>query len=62
MKIIIPGILPQTKTYDAVCGNCGCHFTFTRHEAEYISHPRGADELRAKCPQTGCGQDCRVTA
>ena len=61
MKIITPGTLPQTKTYGAVCRNCGCRFTFARHEAEYVSEQRDGDALKVKCPQTGCGQDCWVT-
>jgi hypothetical protein len=50
MRVIRPGVLPDTKEYYGHCVYCHCAFTFMRGEAKFESTCRNEDYLKIACP------------
>lgn len=55
IKIVKPGVLPETRVFDATCNYCKCTFTFQPPDAQFVGDQRDGDCYRIGCPT--CGRD-----
>jgi hypothetical protein len=50
VKIVKPGILPDTIERDGKCNYCKCEFTFTPNDAILQTDQREGDYYKLPCP------------